>query len=261
MRAEVELYAHQHSLLHHWDARWKLAALALLVAAIAMIRDWRLATLGAALALALLALGRLPFKIVLARLGVAQALLLPCLILLPFTFSGQPVTWHGATLSLEGLQVAALLYFRALAILAVAMVGVYTTPMVVLLGTFHALHLPRVVTDVALLTYRYLFTLWWELTRMRWALVTRGFARRSSAGSYRALANVVGVTLIRSLERTERIQHAMLCRGFQGRLRTLHEFSASRSDLLKFTLCLLVAALLLLADRSQWLAHSSSHLP
>lgn len=261
MRAEVELYAHQHSLLHHWDARCKLIALALLATAMAMIRDWRVAAAAAALALTLLALSRLPLRLVLARLGVAQALLLPCLILLPFTFSGQPLTWHGATLSLEGLQVAALLYFRALAILAVAMVGVYTTPMVLLLGTFHALRLPRVVTDVALLTYRYLFTLWWELTRMRWALATRGFARRNSAGSYRTLANVVGVTLVRSLERTERIQHAMRCRGFQGRLRTLHEFSANRSDLLKSSLCLLVAALLLLADRSPWLVHSSSRLP
>jgi cobalt/nickel transport system permease protein len=101
---------------------------------------------------------------------------------------------------------------------------------------------------ITLLTYRYLFTLWWELTRVRWALATRGFQPRGTRRSHRTLANVIGVSLVRSLERTERIHFALQCRGFEGRLRTMHRFHAGPSDWLKAAAGAGAAALLLMLD-------------
>jgi cobalt/nickel transport system permease protein len=208
----------------------------------------RVAAAGAALALGLLLMARLPWRLVLVRLMAAQAILLPCLVILPFTFAGERISFGPWTLSREGLQVAALLYLRALALVTIGLAVVYSTPMVVLLHALQTFRLPRVLVETALLTYRYAFTLVWELTRVRWALATRGFRGRVNLHSQRTLAHVIGVSLIRSLERTERIYQSMLCRGYRGRLHTRRQFQSSLSDWLMALGCLGCGAALLALD-------------
>jgi cobalt/nickel transport system permease protein len=248
MRAEVELYARQASPVHAWEARWKLASLAALATAVVTLHHPAVAALAAAVALGLLFAAGLPGRLVGKRLATAQVILLPCLVILPFSFGGPTLPLGPLQLSREGLHWAALLYLRALALITLGFALVYSTPMVVLLRALQAFRVPRVLVEIALLTYRYLFTLMWEWTRMRWALATRGFQARATGHGHRTLAHVVGVSLVRSVERTERIQFAMRCRGFQGRLRTLHEFRSRPADVLKALACLAVAALLLFLD-------------
>ncbi len=249
MRAEAELYARGDSPLHRWDARWKTVTLAVLIGVLVSLDSVRAALAGALVALALLAGGRLPAGLMLRRLLTAQALLFPCLVVLPFTVPGSPLPGSLLPVSREGLHLALLLYLRALAILTVGFAMVYSTPMVVWLRALQNLGFPRRLVEITLMTYRYLFTLGWELTRMRWALAVRGFRNRPSRAAWRALAQVVGVTLLRSLERTERVRQALACRGFQGRLRTLHEFRAGPPDWIKSALGILLAAGLWMVDR------------
>jgi cobalt/nickel transport system permease protein len=249
MRAEAELYARGVSPLHDWDARWKAVTLALVVGVLVTLGSVGAALAGVFLGFGLLALGRLPAGLVLRRLLVAQALLLPCVVILPFTVPGEAQAWGPVVVRREGVELALLLNLRALAVLTVGFAVVYSTPMVVLLRAVQALGFPRRMVEITLMTYRYLFTLGWELTRMRWALIVRGFRNRARFATYRALAQVLGVTLLRSLERTERVRQALYCRGFQGRLRTLHEFRSAPTDWLKSMVCLALAAGLWALDR------------
>lgn len=249
MRAEAELYARRESPLHEWDARWKAVTLGMVVAVLVTLGSVQAALVGVLLGFGVLALGRLPAGLVLRRLLVAQALLLPCVVILPFTVPGEAQAWGPVVVRREGVELALLLNLRALAILAVAFAVVYSTPMVVLLRAVQSLGFPRRLVEITLMTYRYLFTLGWELTRMRWALVVRGFRNRARFTTYRSLAQVMGVTLLRSLERTERVRQALYCRGFQGRLRTLHEFRSNPADWLKSGVCLVLATGLFLLDR------------
>lgn len=248
MRAEAELHARRASPVHGWDARWKLASLGLIAAVLVTLDTPAVAAGGAVFALGLLGVTRLPGRLILGRLGAAQALLLPCLVILPFTFGGDTWSLGPLRLSHEGLRVAALLYLRALAILTLGLAVVYSTPMVVLIHALQRFGLPRAFVVITLLTYRYLFTLWWELTRVRWALATRGFQAGGTRRSHRTLANVIGVSLVRSLERTERIHFALQCRGFEGHLRTMHRFHSRPADWLKAAAGAGVAALLVLLD-------------
>jgi cobalt/nickel transport system permease protein len=250
MRAEAELFARGDSPLHVWDARWKAVTLALLVGVFVTLHQLGAAFLGVIVAFAVLAAGRLPAGLVLRRLLAAQALLLPCLVVLPFTVPGEPVSLGPLVVRREGAELALLLNLRALAILAVGFAVVYSTPMVVLLRAVQALGFPRRLVEITLMTYRYLFTLGWELTRMRWALAVRGFRNRARLAAYRPLAQVLGVTLLRSVERTERVRQALYCRGFQGRLRTLHEFRSRPADWMKSVVCLGLATGLWILDRS-----------
>jgi len=241
MRAEAEFYARGDSPLHRWDARCKTITLAVLVGVLVTIESVRAGWVGTLVAFGLLAGGRLPIGLVLRRLLAAQVLLLPCLLILPFSVPGQGVVWGPLRVTREGLELALVLNLRALGILAVGFALVYSTPMVVWLRALQTLGFPRRLVEITLMTYRYLFTLGWELTRMRWALAVRGFRNRPNGTAWRVLAQVVGVTLLRSLERTERVRQALVCRGFQGRLRSLQEFRAGPTDWLKSAAGVLVA--------------------
>jgi len=248
MRAEAELHARRSSLVHDWDGRWKLVSLGLVAAALVTVQSLAVAGCGAAFAIGLLVIARIPWRLILGRLAAAQALLLPCLVTLPFAVGGDTWSLGPLRLSHDGLRLAALLYLRALAILTLGLAVVYSTPMVVLIHTLQRFRLPRALVVITLLTYRYLFTLWWELTRVRWALATRGFQPRATLHSHRTLAYVIGMSLVRSLERTERIHFALQCRGFEGRLHTLHRFHSEPADWLKAAVCVGAAAMLLMLD-------------
>jgi cobalt/nickel transport system permease protein len=249
MKAEVELYAHRSSPLHAWDARHKLVALGCLAVVLAMLNSLTAAALGLASALAFLLMARLPAKLILGRLAAAQVILLPCLLILPLTFGGERMTLGGIAVSAEGLRVAALFYLRALSVMTLGIAVIYSTPMVALLRAAQALLLPRIIVEIALLAYRYLFTLASEWTRVRWALAARGFAVQGRKRTCRPLANVIAMSLVRSAERTERIQQAMCCRGFQGTIRTLQTFDAGPTDWIKAAACAAVALVLWALDR------------
>ena len=47
-------------------------------------------------------------------------------------------------------------------------------------------------------------------------------------------AYLVGMLLVRSYDRAERIHKAMLCRGFRGKYHTLSQFSVTRGDVAYF---------------------------
>lgn len=249
MKAEAELYARGRSAVHDWDARWKLVALGVVSFVVASVDSIPAAALGVGWALGLLMFARLPLRLILVRLAVAQVILLPCLLILPLSFGGDLIQAGPMMLSREGLRWAVLFYCRASAILILGLAVVYSTPMVVLLRALQSLRIPRVLVEISLLTYRYLFTLAGEFTRMRWALATRGFGARRAFRGYRPLANGVGVALVRSVERTERIQQAMYCRGFQGRLQTLQRFRTGPLDVAKAGVCLCVVVALIWVEQ------------
>jgi len=245
MKAEAERYARGESLIHAWDARFKLAGSAILAVVVSGLESPWVAAIAAGMVLGLLVLARLPGRLVWQRLMAAQVLLLPCALILPFSFGGEVWSVGVVTVSWEGLRWAALFYCRALAIVMLGVVVVYTTPMAVLLRALQWLRLPRALVEISLLTYRYLFTLAAEGGRVRWALAARGFGTTRSWATYRPLANAVGMALVRSVERTERIQQAMACRGFAGRLHTLQRFQSRPLDWGKALCAGLVVAVLL----------------
>jgi cobalt/nickel transport system permease protein len=130
--------------------------------------------------------------------------------------------------------------------------------LVVLLGTMdavtlghtlHHLHVPEKLTHLMLFTVRYLDVLNREYLRLRAAMKARGFRPRFNRHTYRSFGYLVGMLLVRSLDRAERIAAAMKCRGFQGHFFLLDHFAFSRRDvpfclaaLALFVLLLLISA-------------------
>jgi cobalt/nickel transport system permease protein len=109
------------------------------------------------------------------------------------------------------------------------------------------LRVPDKLVHLFLFTVRYVDVLDAEFLRLRQAMRARAFVPGSNAHSWRSLGWLIGMLLVRSLERSQRILAAMKCRGFDGRLYLLEDYRWRRADSLHaLGFGLLLAAILLL---------------
>lgn len=248
MNAEIELYAQGSSILHRWEARWKLIGLLILMFSFAQIQSIQWACVGLVIGYGLLISLRLPFKIFIKRISQIHLIFIPCFLILPFTAYGDLQTIYGIQLSWEGVWLATLFYIRAISVVAVSMALIYSTPMTQLFHAAERLWIPSVIVQIALLTYRYLFSLSWEWSNVRNALKSRGFINKASMRVYKTYANVIATSLVRSLERTDRVHNAMKCRGYQGQICMLQDQSVQTKDVFMFMVCVCTTVLLISLD-------------
>ncbi|MFO0841526.1 MAG: energy-coupling factor transporter transmembrane component T [Gemmataceae bacterium] len=218
------------------DGRWRLAALLVAVACAAAVRSVAAGAACLVAALLLAALARMDWRWYGRRLAVLALLL--ALFALPLPLLAE-----------DGGRLAAVLLLKALTLFTLTAVLLVTAPLEVTLKAAHALRVPGLLVQVALLTYRYLFVIGDELARLRVALRVRGFRNRADAHAYRAVAAAAGTLLVRGYERAERVAAAMRCRGFDGRFRSLAEFRTSAADVASFGLALALAVGVLVLDQ------------
>jgi cobalt/nickel transport system permease protein len=194
----LERWSRGESLLHRRDARAKVIALVVFLAALSTASE-RLWLFAAILAFGL-AMSRLPAAAVLRRAA----------IVLPFCAAFATITAWSGDLERAGLLVAKA-YLSAWAVLLV----VGTTPMPQLLHGFERLGAPRFLLMVAQFIYRYLFVIVEQAQHVRLAAACRrGTGARGSM--FHAAAGAVAALFARSYERAERIHRSMLARGFDG---------------------------------------------
>lgn len=212
----------------------------------------RLSVVGLALAAAAvgLALSGLPLSVVAKRLAPLNVLMLLLILLLPLTTPGTAV-WQLGPLgfSREGLRLAVVVALKgnAVVLMLIALLG--TMNPIALGHALSHLRVPDKLTHLLLLTVRYLDVLHREYLRLRAAMKVRGFRPRMDRHTYRAFGYLVGMLLVRSFDRAERIVAAMKCRGFQGRFFLLDHFAFTRRDV---AFCTASGVLLLLLLWMQW---------
>lgn len=238
------------SLLSRLDPRWKLAGFALATISVALLHHLATVCLAFAGSLLLVGVARLPLRWYLPRLAALASLLILFVAFVPFfVHDGGPSLRLGPLLvSFYALHVAILLCLKALALVTLVLVGLTTAPLDATFKAAHALRVPGLLVQVAMLTHRYIFLLDAELSRLRTALRVRGFRNRASRHSYRTVGHVAGTLLVRGYERAERVGQAMRCRGFDGRFRSLTEFRSTPADWWFFFLLAGGAVALLLMD-------------
>lgn len=179
-----------------------------------------LTSLSLAFALALLTArwaGLAP-RLMLRRLLLMEGFMLVLLVVLPFSVPGEPLWRLGAiSASREGLLQAVAILLKANAVVLGLLALVGTLEPVILGHALARLRVPEKLVHLLLLTVRYLGVLDAEFRRLRQAMRARGFRARSDGHTWRSLGWLMGMLLVRSLERAQRIRAAMKCRGFDGR--------------------------------------------
>ncbi|CAA7626172.1 ABC-type cobalt transport system, permease component CbiQ and related transporters [Candidatus Terasakiella magnetica] len=216
------------SLVERLDSRTRVILALLFAVALVTGSDVTLLTVGLGLALILALLARLPVVRTLRRMLVLEGFMLVVLALLPFSIPGRVVAEVlGFAASAEGLTRAAQITLKANAI-TVAVFALLGTLEVVALGRALArLGAPERLVHLFLFTVRYLDVLDREYRRLRLAMRARAFRPATGPHCWCSIGYLFGMLMVRSLERAERIDAAMRCRGFTGRFPCLHEEAES----------------------------------
>jgi len=206
----------------------------------------------AALAVAggLIMLARLPLAGLRHRLLHVEGFLLLLLALLPFTTPGETLFAIGPfAASKTGLLHAVTLAVTINAC-TLAVFGLLGGLQPVQLGHAAArLGVPAKLVHLFLFLVRYVGLFRAEAERLLDAMRARGFVPRSTRHGWRSLGNLAGMLLVRSLERAERVDEAMRCRGFSGRLPLLSRSRFGHADLAFVAAALVLLAATLAADR------------
>jgi len=228
-----EDFAAGDSFLHHADPRVKLAAATAFSVVVALLGAPG-PLLAAALFAALLALlAKLPPRALAARLALVNGFVLFLWATLPFSLPGIPLLTLGPlTASAEGVRQALLITLKSNAIILALLAMLATTPVITLAHAANHLFVPAKLVHLFFFTYRYIHVLHAEYVSLSNAMRIRCFRPRTSLHTYRSYAYLVGMLLLRSFRRSQRVYDAMICRGFKGTFWLLDHFELKRADLL-----------------------------
>jgi cobalt/nickel transport system permease protein len=186
------------------------------------------------------------------RLLALEGFLLVLLVTLPFSIPGEPLLTIGSPVATrEGLEAALLILCKANAVV-LALLGLVGGLEPVVFG--HALGrlgVPLKLVHLLLFTVRQIHVLHREYLRLRQAMRARAFVPRSDRHSWNSYGHLLGMLLVRSVERARRVLAAMRCRGFDGRLYLLDITHWRPADTGAALMLLVMLALLPVLDR-QW---------
>jgi cobalt/nickel transport system permease protein len=253
MHADLfDRYHHTESPVHRLEPRVKVILTVAFIVSNALLPDGAWLTFGIAWCFILVVnlLARLGVGFSLKRSFVALPFALAAVSSI-FTIHGKPLAeWHFLTWTLIPTDAGML---RFVSILIRSWLSVQAAILLVAVTTFpdliHALehlHMPKILTTVIAFLYRYLFVLTDEVLRLLRARQSRSAAapnqRAGGSLTWRAkvAGNMTGQLFLRSYERSDRIYNAMLARGYQGQIRTLHPHTLTRRDWLIGALVILL---------------------
>jgi cobalt/nickel transport system permease protein len=164
----------------------------------------------------------LPLRTGILRLAAPLALAAAAAIPRAFLTGTTPL-WSFAlgpweiTATREGVLAGGLVAARILGSVSVLLVLCAVTPPHRIFGALRWAGVPRTWVEIAMLMYRYLFTLLEQAQNVRAAQALRlGYAAPGRA--VRSAADLAGIVVLRSLDQAERSLEAMTARGCEGSL-------------------------------------------
>lgn len=241
---EIDRYASLRSPIHQFDPRAKIVTFTALIFSFVFVNGLSLAMLGLAIALLILVISRIPLGFALQRIKWVFLFLFPLLIIMPLTVEGEQLfDLHGIPVTYEGTVYASLVIIRAMAAVTLALTMLGTTRFDVTIKSLYMLKIPGSLIQMLMFTYRYIFVIIDEFGRMHRALRSKGFEPMTNKHGLSIVGNMIGMLIIKSYDRSERVYQSMISKGYTGNPRTLMKFSIHAKDYL-ISMCLLSIVIL-----------------
>ncbi len=240
-----DAYINTNSLLYKFDPRLKIVVLFVLSVALAVFKTFPVLIFALFLSLVVLFFAAVPVSQVCRRLVPVNAMVLFFWFFLPFTTPGDSVWTVGVlTMTQEGLFWASTLSVKANAMMLMFIAFVVSTPINTAGHAMGRLGVPDKLVHLFFFTYRYIHVIYDEYLRLKKAMLIRGFVPSTNLHTYRSYAYLVGMILVKSVDRAKRVHNAMLCRGFNGKFYSMAGFSITKPDIAVFSLMLLLIILM-----------------
>jgi cobalt/nickel transport system permease protein len=188
--------------------------------------------------LSALFLVRIPIRLVVGRVAVPLVFGIVVFLLLLFLQDGHPIfTLHVLGLNLtgtrEGFMLGTTIMARIAASVSLLLFLSVTTPVNELGHALVYLKFPRVIVEILLLTYRYIFVLWDEGMRIRQAQTLRlgysgGRGIRPWKRNVKSISTLMAMVFIRAYDRAESTFNALQVRSYNGNI-TGRNYKSSNS--------------------------------
>jgi len=241
---------------HRWDPRIKLCALVAFMFCVASLTQifWAVAALTTALGAVVVA--RIPFHNPLRRVAAIGTFLGMFLAVMPLTavekagdtlIAFEGVDW--IHFNLRGFYLALLICMKAIAIALLAEPLLSTAPFSVTIQALARLKAPSILCQMLLLSHRYIFVFQDEAGRMLKGMRARGFQKQTNMETLRTIGNFLGMLLVRSFERTQRVFDAMIARGYTGTWPNDIAFRAVTGDWIKGVFWVALGGAMWISDR------------
>lgn len=239
------------SLIHRLDPRVKIVAVSFFSVVVAVSNRFVVLMSALALGFFIVLLARVPMKQLVRRLVPVNVFILFLWFFLPFTVQGEPLFSVGPLVGThEGVLYATRISLKSNAIVTVLITLVASSSILTLGHAMHELRVPQKIVHLFFFTYRYIHVIGREYVRLVNAMKVRGFHPGTNMHSYKTFAYLVGMLLVRSSDRADRVRNAMLCRGFRGRLYSLSHFSMKTRDVISL---IVMVTLVLALGALEWI--------
>jgi cobalt/nickel transport system permease protein len=234
----LDKYAREDSPLHRLDARIKLLLVFSVVIMVALAHSPGLKFVTSMICLIILAalVARIPLDYLLLRSAVVLPFSGFAAISLAFTFGDHLM------LTPAGMHRAAALLLRSWIAVCFMILLINTTPFDRTLRALRSLKVPGIFLLLLSFLYRYLYLIWDEVERMQRARNLRYYGGRWIQQTT-LLGTLASALFLRSYERAERVQKAMICRGWTGEVVSGGAADLNRKDFI----VLIVGGLLIIA--------------
>ena len=241
-----EVFSQGNSYFHRRDPRAKIVGTILYTATVALLGSFTPLLFALAFSVIMLFTARLSLAAVGRRLLLVNGFTLFLWITLPLTYGGEHYYTLGLlNLSWEGIILAAQITLKTNSII-LAIIALLTTSTIAELGSgLDRLRFPKKICFLLLYSYRYIFVIHQEYSRLLRAARMRSFSPSTNLHTYKTFAHLFGMTLVKSYNRAQRVHQAMLLRGFNGNLVSLYHYRFTLGDL-TFLILLLFSILSLI---------------
>ena len=227
----LEEFAEGSSFLHRLDPRVKFLAIVPYVLVIAIMPGQTGPFAALLVSTLLTALARIDMKKLLSRLVAVNVFIFLLWVFIPFSYPGEAVFQIGPlTATREGILYALSITLKTNAIVLATIAILGTSEVFSLAHALIHLKVPDKLVHLFFFFYRYISVLHEEYSRLKNAMLIRCFRSGTNMHTYRTYAYLVGMLIVRSYERSQRIYQAMLCRGFKGRFPVASHFRLGKVD-------------------------------
>lgn len=241
----VEELTNINSLINRIDPRVKIIEVFFFSIVVAASNSLPVLLSALIISLGIILTAGIPAREIFRRLVPVNIMIIFLWFFLPFTTEGKPLFNIGSlAVTHEGLIYACRISIKSNAMMLMLISLIASTPIFTLGHAMLELKMPKKLVHLFFFTYRYIHVMDKEYVRLINAIKMRGFRPGTNLHTYRTFAYIVGMLLIKSFDRMQRVRNAMLCRGFKGNFYTIRNFSFKKIDAISVALMIVIIMLL-----------------
>ena len=219
MKFDMDYIAHNNALTEANPYFKLFLTIILLVVTLALDNLYFDITIFIVMSVVILAIAKIKFRSYLKFLSIPMAfLIITCLFLIFFFGSGEVIydtKIFGIVVTKDSMHYGVYTFFRVIGCLPCLGFLALTTPIAKILHCLSSLKVPKIMIEIGLLMYNTIFIFLNEIDTMQKAQQTR-LGYHSYTTSFKSLGALASTIFLRSLDKSETLQHSLDSRGYNG---------------------------------------------